>query len=334
MSKNATPDKRPLEEARRPESGIRLSPPRAQEVFRLWDEDENTEVSMSTSLIPAAKRRAGHPRLTVITGFGAGRVIRLDEKDAYIIGRSRAVDIRIDDTGVSREHCRIVRRDGRVFIQDLESRNGTLLNGSPITSMPLAPGDRIQLGANAVLQYGVLDDTEDNLLNNLYEASTRDPLTGVFNRRYFTQRLEIEMSHARRHESHLSVMMIDVDHFKQVNDAHGHAAGDQLLWALGHAISERVRAEDVLARYGGEEFAIIVRDTPRPLTHLFAERIRVHVESLRLPCQKTILRASVSIGVAALAECEPSATLEQFVKAADERLYRAKSLGRNKVCST
>src|SRR5262249_8265622 len=150
---------------------------------------------------------------------------------------------RLDGTGVSREHCRIYKRDGRVFVEDLQSRNGTLLNGNPVVCVPLAPGDRIQLGANAVLQFGVLDDAEDTLLRNLYEASTRDPLTGVFNRRYFSQRLEIELSHARRHGSDLAIMMIDVDHFKSVNDAFGHAGGDQLLWGLGHAISVRVRAE-------------------------------------------------------------------------------------------
>jgi diguanylate cyclase (GGDEF)-like protein len=319
---------------KRPESGIRLSSPEEKEVFRQWAEDEDTEVSSSTALIPAARRRNARPRLTLISGFGAGRVVTLDQKDEYVIGRSRSVDIRIDDTGVSREHCRIMKREGRVFVQDLQSRNGTLLNGTPIVCVPLTAGDRLQLGSNAVLQYGVLDEAEDTLLRNLYEASTRDPLTGVFNRRYFFQRLEIEISHARRHGSHLGLMMIDVDHLKVVNDTYGHAAGDQFLWALGHALSERVRTEDVLARYGGEEFALLVRDTPRPLTHLFAERMRLRVEGLRVPCQKTLLRATVSVGVISLAECGQTASPADFVRFADERLYRAKALGRNKVCSS
>ncbi len=319
---------------KRPESGIQLATPGAAfAVYRQWD-DGDDEQGSSTTLVPVATRSRGRPRLTVMSGIHAGRVVSLDEKPEYILGRSEAADIRIEDSGVSREHCRIVHRDGLLFVQDLDSRNGTILNGDPVAFVPLNSGDRIHLGPSAVVQIGWLDDVEDGLLRSLYEASTRDPLTGAFNRRYFFQRLELEVGYARRHGTSLGVLMIDVDHFKSVNDTHGHAGGDLLLCAIRQAIADRVRAEDMLTRYGGEEFALLLRETPLALAFLLAERIRLNVERLAVPHAGETLRATVSIGVADLGECDKAAPAEALVKRADERMYRAKSLGRNRVCST
>jgi diguanylate cyclase (GGDEF)-like protein len=211
--------------------------------------------------------------------------------------------------------------------------NPEFVNGVQIQCTPLTPGDRLQIGAQTVLQYGSLDDAEDELLRNLYTASTHDSLTGTFNRRYFFDRLAIEISHARRHSAQLSVMVLDVDHFKVINDTHGHAAGDAFLRSLAATLSQRVRAEDVFARYGGEEFAMLVRDTPRVLAHLFAERIRLQVEALRVPHAKALLRATLSIGLAELEEAVAVGSSEELLVLADRRLYQAKALGRNRVCS-
>src|SRR5262249_35611583 len=161
-----------------PKSGIRLSTP---DIYRLWD-DENTEVSCTTALIPAATRAKGRPRLTIMTGIAAGKVVALDGKDEFVIGRGHRADSRIEAPAVSAAHCRIVRRQDQLYLQDLSSRNGTVLNGDPIVCVPVRPGDRVQLGPNTVVQVGVFDEVEDALAHSLYEASTRDPLTRLFNR--------------------------------------------------------------------------------------------------------------------------------------------------------
>jgi diguanylate cyclase (GGDEF)-like protein len=311
-----------------PKSGIRLSTP---EVYRLWD-DENTEVSCTTALIPAATRAKGRPRLTIMTGIAAGKVVALDGKDEFVIGRGHRADIRIEDPGVSRAHCRIVRREEQLFLQDLSSRNGTVLNGDRIVCVPIRPGDRVQLGPTTVVQVGVFDEAEDALAHSLYEASTRDPLTRLFNRRYFAQRLEVELAYARRHRTRLAVMLLDLDHFKVINDTHGHAAGDVLLRTVAQAMGECIRSEDLLARFGGEEFAILVRETSLPYAQLLAERIRVRLLQARVSYRDAVLTVTVSGGIAELGECAIGAAGDDVVRLADSRLYRAKQQGRNRIC--
>jgi diguanylate cyclase (GGDEF)-like protein len=331
MASKPAPEERSRSEVPpNPKSGIRLSTPDMGEVYKLW-EDENTEVSSTTALVPAATRAKGRPRLTVMTGIAAGRVVALDGKDQFVIGRGRRADIRIEDPGVSREHCRLVCKQDRFFLQDLSSRNGTVLNGDRIMCVPLHPGDRVQLGPNTVVQLGVFDETEDALARSLYEASTRDPLTRTFNRRYFAQRLDVEMAYARRHKTRLTVMLLDLDHFKNVNDSFGHAAGDVLLRTTAQAMGECIRSEDLLARFGGEEFALLVRETSLPFAQLCAERIRVRIAQARVPYRDVVLNATVSVGIAELAECAIDASGDEFVRLADTRLYRAKQQGRNRV---
>jgi diguanylate cyclase (GGDEF)-like protein len=314
-----------------PKSTIRVTATSDTGLEKDWDDDDETSRTMT--LIPLSTRASGRPRITVMTGMSAGRVFPLDTKNEFVIGRSRHADIRIEDPGVSREHCRLLRRDGRVYVEDLSSRNGTLLNGDRVARVPLEPGDRVQLGPATILQLGVFDETEEALAHALYEASTRDPLTRAFNRRYFFQRLDVEVAYARRHEARLAVLLIDLDDFKRVNDTYGHVAGDEALRAVANAVADSIRTEDLLARYGGEEFALLVRETPLQLAQLFAERIRHRVDGLRVPCAGEKLRVTCSIGVAELSEIGESAAAERLVSLADKRLYLAKSLGRNRVVS-
>jgi len=319
-------------EQREPASGVRPVTRDSKAIPKLWD-DEDTEVSMSTALVAAAIRNQARPRLTVLTGLSAGRVHSLDGKREWLLGRSHDADIRFDDTGVSRNHCRLVQQeDGRFYLEDLKSSNGTLVNGDSVRRVPLFPGDRIQLGPSAVVQLGASDDAEAALACKLYEASTQDALTKVFNRRYFSQRLDVEVSHARRHRSPLCVLMIDLDFFKSVNDTFGHAAGDALLGAVSDAIRRCARTEDLVSRYGGEEFALLVRETSLEAARTLAERIRLCIAALRVPFGSTVLQATASIGVAELSECTTAAS-DALVQLADARLYHAKEAGRNRTCS-
>ncbi len=171
-------------------------------------------------------------------------------------------------------------------------------------------------------------------ISRLERETVTDALTGAFNRRYLDRRLSEEVSASRRYGRPLSILLIDIDHFKNVNDTHGHQAGDRVLVALGKILTETLRESDTLARYGGEEFLIITPHTPVSGATKVAERLRMRVESHEFSLigeasPMRAIRATVSIGVASLGDGVDN--VEKLIKAADKNLYRAKEAGRNRV---
>lgn len=168
-------------------------------------------------------------------------------------------------------------------------------------------------------------------LSLLERESVTDPLTGVFNRRYLDRCLADDVASARRYNLPLSVLMIDIDHFKLVNDTHGHQFGDRVLATIGEIISKALRESDSVARYGGEEFLVIARHTPLEGATELAERLRTAIESheMNLPGQAESLHVTVSIGVADLSG--EIAETERLIHLADDNLYRAKEAGRNRT---
>ena len=269
--------------------------------------------------------------LTVLTGLNAGQVFTLDV-DETTIGRGREVQVRIEDVGISRAHSRIVRTmDGKFFLEDLKSTNGTFVSGRRIERVELHSADRLQVGPNVVLRFAILDEAEEQLAHQLYEASTKDALTKVYNRKYFVERLASEVAYAHRHKSPLSIILFDLDHFKKVNDTHGHLAGDVVLRVVAAQVQRTIRTEDVLARYGGEEFVVLARGIPHTNAIHFSERVRKAVERLTVPWEHVQMKATISIGVSSLSELPEGANGEAALHLADERLYRAKAGGRNRV---
>ncbi len=177
-----------------------------------------------------------------------------------------------------------------------------------------------------------LQTTSDVMRITLLEhESITDSLTGVFNRRYLDHRLTEDVATAHRYKLALSVLMIDIDHFKHVNDRFGHQAGDLVLASLGEIISKVLRESDYVARYGGEEFLVVALYTPLPDAAELAERLHVQAESigLSLPDQADGLKVTVSIGVASLGGDIDSS--ERLIQVADANLYRAKEAGRNRI---
>jgi len=295
--------------------------------------EEETTTRETDVIAAAAAAARDRPTLTVMTGLDAGRVLPLDGTE-HVIGRGHEADIRLEDAAVSREHARVVREpDGTFVLVDLESTNGTFVSGVRIDRRRLVPGDRIQLGPDLVLSFSLSDESEQALQRRLYESSTRDLLTGAFNRTHLFERLAAEVAFAHRHESPLALLMLDLDWFKRINDTHGHLAGDTVLRAVAVQVSRLIRAEDVFARYGGEEFVVLARATPHADAARLAERIREAVGELRLETSGADLAVTVSIGVASVAELGPDAGAAELVALGDQRLYRAKEAGRNRVWS-
>jgi diguanylate cyclase (GGDEF)-like protein len=179
-----------------------------------------------------------------------------------------------------------------------------------------------------------LQTTKDVMrISVLERENITDPLTGAFNRRFLDRRLGEEVAGAQRYGLPLAVLLIDIDHFKQINDGHGHQAGDQVLATVARIAAGELRKPDILARYGGEEFLVITPHTPLPGAAGIAERLRKRVESHEfvLPGDAGAMKVTVSIGVASLgAEAD---NREKVVRAADANLYRAKQEGRNRVVS-
>jgi diguanylate cyclase (GGDEF)-like protein len=215
-------------------------------------------------------------------------------------------------------------------IEDLGSANGTIVNGERImTVRELREGDKIHLGPTMVLKF-TCDSIEESFQRQMYDAALRDGLTKVFNKKYFLSRIETEVAYARRHANELSLVMIDVDHFKHVNDSFGHLAGDSVLVKLAKLGSAAIRVEDVFARYGGEEFAVLCRGVPRDGAAVVAERLRVIVEQTAFDYAGRRMPITISLGVAGTPN-NMFKTAADLVAAADEALYAAKRAGRNCV---
>jgi two-component system cell cycle response regulator len=276
---------------------------------------------------PQADRE--HYVLTVLKGDDAGSLFELSEP-SYVLGRARGVDIRLDCNNVSRLHARLTRRDDRFVIEDLGSRNGTWVEGTrlfgPVT---LTAGQRITIG-DTVLRLSQLGESELTSVRAVADAARKDPLTGCFNRGYFDQRLEAEAARAQRNERSTSLVVLDLDHFKRINDKYGHAAGDAVLRAVGQALRSATRVEDVVARYGGEEFAIIVPGATQLGAALLAQRVRIAISQLAVDVETQLLYPTASVGVATL-ERGQDVSAHALLRAADDALYAAKRGGRNRV---
>jgi diguanylate cyclase (GGDEF)-like protein len=248
----------------------------------------------------------------------------------HVAGRLEDLDITIDEEAVSRRHARLYREGDSWCIEDLGSTNGCFVNDARVERTRLGDGDMVRLGS-AILKFLSGSNVEAAYHEEIYRISILDGLTGVHNKRYLLEFLEREIARASRYGSPLSLVLFDIDHFKKVNDTHGHLAGDAVLRELGRRLKPRVRREDLLARYGGEEFAAVLANTPREAALKFAEDMRAIVarDPFVLDASATALPVTISLGVAQLDPGERSP--QDLIARADQNLYGAKHAGRNRV---
>ncbi len=289
----------------------------------------------ATKLIQADDKTAEQSRgperayIVLLTGPSAGATYAIEE--VVKLGRGTAADIQLDADGLSRHHCTFLAMpDGRVVLRDNASTNGTFVNGERIAEQELQDGDKIQVATATILKFTYQDALDSDFQQRMYDAALRDSLTKAFNKRYFAERMETEFAFHLRHETPLSLVMLDLDHFKNVNDTWGHPAGDHVLRSLAERILQTIRKEDVLCRYGGEEFAVVCREVPTPAAFAMAERIRHSVEIHRFDWEGARLPVTASLGVAGV-PFRGIASPTELIDAADRALYRAKHGGRNRV---
>jgi two-component system, cell cycle response regulator len=294
------------------------------------DPRESTKKIRAASNKATSSKGRDRPFLIVIGGGNAGEMHALRQSE-ITIGRARGSSIRLDDDGVSRSHAKVLCLGAEVHIEDLKSANGTFVNDEPIVSRrPLKDGDKITLGSITILKFTYSDDLDESFQRRMFEAALRDGLTTAYNKRYFMERMAKELAYARRHGAPLSLIMIDIDHFKSVNDTFGHPAGDAVLIQLSKVVHDTLRTEDVFARYGGEEFAVICRGVNVARATIVAERLRELVASMRTQADGQEIAVTLSLGVAGFPGT-PAEKPEELIASADEALYEAKHAGRNRV---
>jgi diguanylate cyclase (GGDEF)-like protein len=261
-----------------------------------------------------------------------GTRFRVTPGSTLEIGRSQESQISLPEVpSLSRVHARIQFAEGLVSLEDLGSRNGTFVNDRATKgSIELRSGDRFQVGA---VHFKFLHerDVEHAYYEAIHEMVVRDGLTGVHNRRKFIEESTREVARALRYKRELSLILIDIDHFKAVNDTHGHLAGDAALKQLAVRFSSQVRAEEVFARIGGEEFAVLCPETDLEGATALAEKLRAACEGKPFDCAGIEVAVTCSFGVAQLGA--EMTKLDDLIRAADRALYRAKSEGRNRVAA-
>ncbi|MDC3960823.1 GGDEF domain-containing protein [Polyangium jinanense] len=295
------------------------------------DDIEATRVAHVKELQDELRARSQRDRayLIVLVGSNVGEMFEVEFPET-VLGRGANATVRLNDDGISRRHARLVRAGNDVVLEDLNSSNGTSVNGENISQRILRDGDKIRLGSTTILKFTYHDHLDVSFQQQMIDAALRDGLTKAFNKRYFLSRLETEIAYAKRHRAPLSLVMFDVDHFKRVNDTYGHLAGDYVLTKISKLTMNTVRTEDVFARYGGEEFGVICRGVTLGNAGILGERLRAVVETTPFEHEGTRMQITISVGVAAHPDL-PVETPEQLIAAADEALYQAKRTGRNRV---
>ena len=258
-----------------------------------------------------------------------GKRFVLDDSPTRI-GRGTDNHIVLDSDSVSRRHAHLEARGKNWIVSDDGSTNGTYCNDEQVhREVVMRNGDRLKIGST-IFKFLSGADVEAQYHEEIYRLTIVDGLTQVHNKRYLYEALERELMRGRRHGRDLAVLMFDIDHFKRINDLHGHLAGDFVLKELARLVSSRIRRDEVFARYGGEEFCIILPETTLEGAVELAERLRQQAHDHTFVFQQDKIKVTVSLGCAVLTEEDRNAG--ELLRRADERLYEAKNSGRNRVC--
>lgn len=291
-------------------------------------EEKTSEATLVTAVAEVDEPvEARDACLVVIYGGELGKKYNLEQR-SIMVGRATSCDIQVDQEEISRNHCKLVNKGDSVQICDLESTNGTYVNDRQVKVRNLYDGDLVKFG-RTIMKFLSSGNIEHAYHEEIYNLSTMDGLTQAHNRRYLVDNLDREISRARRYSRDLSIIILDLDHFKRINDIFGHLAGDHVLKQLTSAIKLQIRLEDILARYGGEEFVIILPEVDTEGAIKCAEKIRQLIEDTEFNFEGARLPVTISLGIASCTS--ETADAADLIQKADEKLYDAKHKGRNRV---
>ena len=289
---------------------------------------ESTRVSVP-QMAPKPEGR-GPECLVILYGASIGQKIDISSDETFI-GRDPSNHVILDVDSVSRRHARIVTCGDYRLVEDMGSTNGTYLNDTPVESTVLRSGDLVRIG-DVICKYLCGRNVEAAYHEEIYRMTISDGLTTVANVRALNEFLDREVARSRRYGRGLALVMLDIDHFKRVNDELGHLTGDYVLREMAQVCSRRVRREELFARYGGEEFALVLPETSLEGAIQYGESLRALVETHPFRFEENTIRITISLGVAVFNPDSMKGSVD-LIRAADARLYDAKRAGRNRVAA-
>jgi len=294
--------------------------------FRDRDTDRETVVA-----VQRFKERldTGHECLVEIYGDNLGSNHHL-APGRWVVGRSLDCDIVVTAGSVSRQHAAFTVQNGAVWLEDLGSTNGTYVNDRPVKRLLLQSGDLVAIGST-IFKFLAGSNVEAAYHEEIYRMTIEDGLTQLYNKSYFHEAVDREFRRSQRYHRPLSLVMLDIDHFKQVNDVYGHLVGDHVIKEVASILRSRARSLETVARYGGEEFGVILPETDIAGAATLSEVLRALVDEHPFEIDDGTLHVTISVGAAEYAPGMSSA--DDLVALADTRLYEAKERGRNRVVS-
>jgi diguanylate cyclase (GGDEF)-like protein len=288
-------------------------------------------IALPRPLQPKTKRV---PCIRVVAGPDMLSYVTVPERQSITVGRDEAAELRLTDITVSKHHAKVVHDDSDALVLiDLESTNGTAVNGQPITRTILRPGDHLEIGAVS-LRVDMLSNEELGHLRRVVsrlESANRDTITGLLTRSFLEESVAHLVDKCERADVPISATFVDIDRFKSINDQYGHQAGDEVLCGIARLLMLGVRDNDPAIRYGGDEIVLILPGSPLERSVEVAERIRRVIAGHDWDRTAPGLRVSCSFGVA---ERKADETIAAWLDRADQAAYASKRSGRNCVRSS
>lgn len=249
--------------------------------------------------------------------------------DELILGRSSDADIQIDRDSVSRRHARIARTEEGWAVSDLQSTNGTYINDQPVREQVLRDGDYLKIG-NTIFRFVCGPNILAAVHEENYRIATMCALTQTCSRRYFVDLLEREMARARHYGRPLSIVGLDIDNLKQVNESFGHLTGDQVIQELARRTNARLDRFELLCRFEGSQFLLLLPEVEHEAARLRGEELRKAISAEPIRSEGDVIPVTLSGGIASLTE---EADAPAFVSTVQELIQKAKRAGKNQLAS-